>query len=308
MAVELEKVSLILRKVVENSPGMIRGDLGRLIGTPGKMLRPAFLLLAASCGDRHSEGAHSAAAAIELLHMASLVHDDILDDAPARRGVRTLHQSLGIKKAVLAGDYLLGQSLKLAAGEYEKDMMSVLTDGLNRLCLSEIDQDDGEGRLKISRERYYSRIQGKTAELFGLACYAGSVIGRCGEPLRDSLYDLGIQYGMAFQIEDDILDYTGDRRRMGKNPGSDLKAGIPTLPLILAREEKDPVVERLISRRRIPAGRIRKHVVEGGYADKAECIAGEFRKKALDAAAGLPDPAASAVFRGILDRLKARKG
>ena len=161
MVPELQKVSELLKKTIEDSPASLREDLGRLVLSPGKMLRPAFVILSSSWGEKKSEGLYSVAAAVELLHIATLVHDDVLDGAPQRRGVQTLHQTMGIKKAVLAGDYLLSVALKLASREYEQDLLPVLLRGVTRLCVSEIDQDFHNFEMRISRDAYLSRIQGK---------------------------------------------------------------------------------------------------------------------------------------------------
>ena len=304
----LEEVAGHLKTCADESPAGIREDLSRLLLNPGKMLRPAFALLASSWGP-NKEGTTSAAAALELLHMASLVHDDVLDRASHRRGMPTLHQTIGIKKAVLAGDYLMARSMKLAADSYDKNSLYSILESLDRLCSSEIDQDFNIFKMNIDRPRYLERIRGKTAELFGMACLTGAITGGCDEELRKNLYELGICFGMAFQIEDDMLDYSGNSGRMGKKVGRDLKAGIPTLPLIIALEEGDSLISHLCRGPfvRIFPQLIRRRVVSQGYVEQAGLIAEAYREEALRRLDTLPHSSGSPTFRKLIENLKSRK-
>jgi heptaprenyl diphosphate synthase len=177
---------------------------------------------------------------VELLHGATLIHDDVIDRAPLRRGKPTIYASGGAKRAVLVGDYLLAQSLELASKANDNRLVQVMTKGVSRLCSSEIEQDFSQGKLFITREDYYGRIRGKTAELFALSCFAGALLSGADRAVCDDFYQAGLDFGMAFQIDDDVLDYRGKGSRMGKRTGEDLRAGIPTLPLILALEHEGP--------------------------------------------------------------------
>ncbi len=304
----LEEVGAHLKACADESPAGIREDLSRILLNPGKMLRPAFVLLAASWG-RKKEGVTEVAAALELLHIASLVHDDVLDRASRRRGVLTLHETIGNKKAVLTGDYLMARAMKLAAGEYQKSSLSLILESLDRLCSSEIDQDFNIFKMDIHRDRYLQRIRGKTAELFGMACLTGAVTGGCDDDLSRRIYELGISFGMAFQIEDDILDYSGDSRRMGKKAGRDIRAGIPTLPLIAALEDGDPVVTQLCRGAliRLFPDMIRRRVVARGYVKQAEAAAEEFRNETLKRLDALPGSESSETLKELILNLKSRK-
>jgi len=305
----LEEVAGHLKTCADESPAGIREDLSRLLLNPGKMLRPAFVILASSWGEPNRADVSSAAAALELLHIASLVHDDVLDKASHRRGVPTLHQTMGIKKAVLAGDYLMARSMKLAAGSYDKNSLFTILESLDRLCSSEIDQDFNIFKMNIDRPRYLDRIRGKTAELFGMACLTGAITGGCGEEKRKELYKLGISFGMAFQIEDDMLDYSGNSGHMGKKAGRDLKAGIPTLPLIIALEEGDSLISRFCRGPliRLFPQQIRRRVVSQGYVEKAGLVAEAFREDALKRLDTLPHSPGSQTFRELIQNLKSRK-
>lgn len=282
----LESVRSKIVSLVEDSPDMIREDLKILTARPGKMLRPLFLLLSAQGGDADEEDLISVAASVELLHIASLAHDDVLDNASRRRGVATLYHRKGAKRAVLGGDYLLALSMKMASSHFEESLVPLMTGGIERLCLSEIEQDENLGSFNISREDYYRRIRGKTAELFALSLYTGALLSGKTESQRDILYNAGIDFGTAFQIQDDILDYRGNPGTMGKNRSSDLKNGIPTLPLILALEEDVPLIRFLLNKylRPLFSGILRKQILGGYYDQKAQEIAEGYFQSSLNSA------------------------
>ena len=308
LASPLDKVEKHIRGIVDESPSGIKNDLARLLLSNGKMLRPAFVLLSSQWGTRGSENIASVAASVELLHIATLIHDDVIDKASTRRGVPTIHKTLGIKKAVLAGDYLMSVAMKMAAPECETELIPIFLDGITTICLGEIDQDFHGSQLNIGREAYLKRIKGKTAELFGLACMVGAQATGAEKEIRDKLYKLGTLFGMAFQVEDDILDYIGKPGKLGKRTGKDLKEGIPTLPLIHALEEKDPIVSfydaHPVLRPFIPG--VRKRIVNKGYAAKADETAKEFKQQALQLLDELPDIPSAKAFRGLFTLLESR--
>ena len=308
LAGSLQKVRRRIEVLVAESPAMIRSDLETLTARPGKMLRPLFVFLSARGGEAVDDELVSIAASMELLHIASLAHDDVIDNAARRRGELTLHQTQGSKRAILAGDYLLAMSMKLASGRFEQSLVARMTEGVERLCLSEIEQDENIGRFNVSREQYYSRIQGKTAELFGLSCFAGALLSGKSEEGCESLYQAGLDFGMAFQIQDDVLDYLGDSGIMGKNGNTDIKNGIPTLPLILAMEDNIPMVEVLLVKglRYLFAPVVIRKIVKGGYHLKADEIAAEYLEKSLDGARTALNEEGFSLFHGVLDSLRSR--
>lgn len=272
----LGKVSDELKRVLEETPSFIRSELKPLFDHPGKMLRPAFMIMASTVGEENPH-LYKVAAAVELLHMASLVHDDIIDHSDQRRGQSTLYKKLGAKKAVLAGDYLLGRALNLASQIHHEYPIKMMGESISRLCLSEIEQDSGLGDFFISRDTYYSRIQGKTAELFSLSAAVGSFLGGAPEAVCDEFFLVGQDFGMAFQIFDDVQDYQGSLKNMGKAPGADLREGIPTLPLIMALEEEGPMVKLCKNPRTWGfSGRVRKRVLAGEWEKKAALVGQTF--------------------------------
>ncbi|MDD3057355.1 MAG: polyprenyl synthetase family protein [Sphaerochaeta sp.] len=288
---QLKQVSHTIEHTVSTAHGFIRPILLDHVQGVGKMLRPALVLITSQLGDHEvAEDAIRVGSIIELIHLASLVHDDILDSASQRRGKSTIYAKLGAKQAVLAGDFLLAKALLLTSGK-ERGMDSrVVSAALSRLCESELDQDAGVGNFFISVPTYLRRIAGKTASLFALSCYGGAALqeGPAIQTMR--CHRIGYCMGMAFQIQDDILDYSGSSATLGKATGNDLKCGIPTLPLLYALNEErsrgSAELATLLSQASMPLkGRSVKRALElvhalGGV-QKAQNLAESYQKRAL---------------------------
>jgi len=244
---ELQSVQATIEKTVDSAHAFIRTLLRSHVQSGGKMLRPALVLLCSRLGQESDRAqAVTTASVLEMIHLASLAHDDIIDSAKTRRGVPTLFAQAGAKQAVLAGDYLLARALAIVSAEESSEMMNtqVVSNALARLCESELEQDAGQGDYLISKTTYFRRIGGKTASLFALSCYAGASVGKISELERMVCHRIGYAMGMAFQIQDDILDYVGTQEKLGKHTGKDLKEGIPTLPLLLALEAESDMPEQ----------------------------------------------------------------
>ncbi len=308
MEERLTGVTGVIEEVWQSSPDSVKQDLKPLLLTPGKMLRPAFFLMAASGGSDKWESLYPVAAAIELIHTASLIHDDILDRALTRRGIPTLNSTVGIKKAVLEGDYLLSVASRLAADSYQPGLIHAINRTMERLCLSEIDQDLGQGKLFIGRERYFERISGKTAELFGLAMFTGALLGGKSEEKAEVFYRAGISFGLSFQIMDDLLDYNGSTQKMGKKAGSDLRGGIPTLPLILALEQNDPLLKWLCRTplKAVFAPFIYRRIKKGGYLEEAGKLGLQYKDECLALIGGEDFPDRE-LFGEIINQLAQRQ-
>lgn len=247
----LMNVSSTIESTVATAHGFIRPILLDHVQSVGKMLRPALILITSALGEQKvTDDAIRVGSILELIHLASLVHDDIIDSAAKRRGKSTVFAKVGAKQAVLAGDFLLAKALMLTSGK-ERGMDSrVVSRALSRLCESELEQDAGQGNYFISKTTYYRRIRGKTASLFALSCYAGASVGQLSDHELMICHRIGYAMGMAFQIQDDILDYVGKEEKLGKHTGKDLKEGIPTLPLLLAldAEKEMPIKQRELTR------------------------------------------------------------
>ncbi len=213
-----------LRAAIEGQGETLGDDAAATLAAGGKRLRPMLVLLCA--GEDGGEAAVRAAAAIELVHMATLVHDDVLDEAPLRRGLPTVAATSGRDRAVATGDLLFSRAFALLAGAGDTRSVQLLADASVALARGELAQRHDAFDLGVSEERYLARCRLKTATLFECAC----LLGRDDEHLRR----FGAEVGLAFQLLDDVLDVSGPPERTGKARGTDLLDGTVTLPLIEA--------------------------------------------------------------------------
>lgn len=231
LPLSLGKVEDLLREQVAAHGETLGADAEATLAAGGKRLRPLLVLLCA--GDGAGEEAVRAATAIELVHMATLVHDDVLDAAPLRRGLPTVAATSGRDRAVAVGDLLFSRAFALLAEHGDDRAVSLLAASSVALAEGELAQRRDAFDTGISEQRYLDRCRLKTAKLFECAC----LMGRDVEPLGE----FGAEIGLAFQLLDDVLDVSGPVQRTGKERGTDLLDGTVTLPLILAREE-DPSI------------------------------------------------------------------
>lgn len=259
-----------------------------LIGSGGKRLRPALALLTAQLEHPLSDWAGhpeliSLAAAVEMLHTATLVHDDVIDGALLRRGAPTLNASWSQGATVLAGDHMFARAAHFAAETGSSRVIHIFSDTLQIIVDGEMRQLFARNQYGQEWENYYQRIYAKTASLFSAATEAAGVLVGFSSPRVQQLKEFGYHFGMAFQIMDDILDFTGDDRTLGKPAGSDLRQGTLTLPfLYYLRQQSDPhaLVERMTDARQ---------AAEEGDAERlnqavAEVVVAIRKSPAIDAA------------------------
>jgi geranylgeranyl pyrophosphate synthase len=239
----LGEVEQLLRETISGQGEKLGQDAAATLEAGGKRLRPMLVLLCA--GPERSGAAVRAAAAIELVHMATLVHDDVLDEAPLRRGLPTVAATSGRARAVAAGDLLFSRAFALLAEEGDARSVALLADASVALARGELAQRRDAFDLDIDEERYLTRCRLKTARLFECAC----LLGQEDERLRE----FGAGIGLAFQLLDDVLDVSGPPERTGKARGTDLLDGTVTLPLIEAAAS-DPGIREVDLRALDPAG------------------------------------------------------
>ncbi|HEY5943172.1 MAG TPA: polyprenyl synthetase family protein [Solirubrobacterales bacterium] len=230
----LGEVEELLREAVAGFGETLGADATATLDAGGKRLRPMLVLLCA--GPQPSAAALRAAAAIELVHMATLVHDDVLDDAPLRRGLPTVAATSGRDRATAAGDLLFSRAFALLADAGDSRSVALLADASVALARGELAQRHDAFDLTIEEDRYLSRCRLKTARLFECAC----LLGRDDPALRE----FGAEIGLAFQLLDDVLDVSGPPERTGKARGTDLLDGTVTLPLIEAAAA-DPTIREV---------------------------------------------------------------
>lgn len=206
----------------------------------GKRLRPAFVYLGGYFGQYNRDTLTPMAMAMEITHMATLVHDDIVDNAPLRRGKPTVKSIWGNQASVYTGNYLLSKAMTLVSKYEDNKINKLLSDTALAMCRGEIAQLSSKDRLDKNVEEYLLRIKEKTAFLFSASCELGAYIAGAEPQIVQTLKEFGENLGMAFQITDDILDYSPEAKKFGKIPGGDIREGTMTLPLIYtAAQEKD---------------------------------------------------------------------
>lgn len=237
---ELVKVLNLMKKNVKCKDKKIEKSIMELIESGGKLLRPAFVLIGSKFGDNDNEKSVPIAAVIEMLHMATLVHDDVIDDSKLRRGQETIQSKYGKDYAVYIGDYLFCACFKILATNASLKTIKVDSRAMSKICMGEVNQLNSRFTMDFSVKDYLSRISGKTAELFSISLYLGAAECDADEKVSKELGNIGHNLGMAFQIIDDILDYEGNDKSIKKSAANDLKQGIYTIPLIYAyRNNKD---------------------------------------------------------------------
>jgi geranylgeranyl pyrophosphate synthase len=241
----LDRVETLLRDVAGSHGPILAQHAGTTIAAGGKRLRPLLVILAAGGPVTPSdEGLVRAAAAVELVHSATLVHDDVLDLAPLRRGRPTVFATAGRAAATQTGDLLFSRAFALLAANADPEQVRALSDAGSALARGELLQRADAFDATIALERYLRRCELKTARLFEAACMLGALEAGGGIEGAEALREFGRRIGLAFQMLDDVLDVAGPAERTGKHRGTDLLDGTVTLPFILARE-RDPSLAAL---------------------------------------------------------------
>jgi geranylgeranyl pyrophosphate synthase len=200
----------------------------------GKRLRPALVLLAARCGTYEAERVLPAAMAVEVTHAATLVHDDVIDRSATRRGRPTVAAALGDEPAIVIGDFYFAKAYEHAARTRAHEVVVILAEAVMKICAGEVRQQSIRYRYSTGVDEYMQRIEAKTATLLAACCDIGALLGGLSEKDREALRNYGRSLGLAFQIADDVLDYTGTEGEVGKPIGHDILDGFATLPLMLS--------------------------------------------------------------------------
>ena len=231
---ELELVKQYMIDSVSDAIPLVKEPLLELIQSGGKMLRPAMVILGAKLGKYKSERIIPIAACVELLHTATLIHDDIIDESKLRRGVETTQSKYSKEVAVLVGDYVFAKTFELLAGDYPAEMLKHLSNSIMKICEGELSQYAHRYSDALDFDQYVEIIAGKTAALFSMSLFAGAYEAKVNNQTQRALVQAGYCIGMMFQIVDDCLDFLGSAESIGKNVANDIKQGDMTLPLLLA--------------------------------------------------------------------------
>ena len=255
VADDMRRVDEVIARRLESDVALVREVARYIVASGGKRLRPALLLLACGALGHRGESRFTLAAVVEFIHTATLLHDDVVDESKLRRGQRTANAAFGNAAAVLVGDFLYSRAFQMMVEADDMRVMRVLADATNTIAGGEVMQLMGSHDPEVDEARYLEVIRRKTAKLFEASARLGAVLARHDE-LEETLASYGRHVGTAFQLIDDVLDYSGEAAAIGKSLGDDLAEGKPTLPLIHAMRAAGPRAEL-----------IRKAIREGGRDD-----------------------------------------
>jgi len=259
---DMRRVDEVIRTRLGSDVPLVREVAEHIVAGGGKRLRPALLLLAAGAAGYRGEARHELAAVVEFIHTATLLHDDVVDESQLRRGSRTANAAFGNSAAVLVGDFLYSRAFQMMVGLQNLRVMEVLADATNTIAEGEVLQLMNCHDPDVDEARYLEVVRRKTAKLFEASARLGAVLGGVAPALEQGLADYGMHLGTAFQIIDDVLDYSGEAEDTGKSLGDDLAEGKPTLPLIRAMQAGSPAQRE----------RVRHAILEGGRDDFAPVL------------------------------------
>ena len=272
IARDLQQVDEVIRRRLVSEVVLIRTIANYIVASGGKRLRPALVLLAARAFGDGDNARHELAAVIEFIHTATLLHDDVVDESSLRRGRKTANAEFGNAASVLVGDFLYSRAFQMIVEAGSLRVMKVLADATNVIAEGEVLQLLNVHDPDTDERKYLTVIRYKTAKLFEAATQVGAIIGGASPAVEAALAEYGMHLGTAFQLIDDVLDYSGDLHETGKNLGDDLAEGKPTLPLIYAMRAGNAAERELI-----------RHAIEhGGKADLEGVVAAIQRVGALD--------------------------
>jgi len=291
---ELEVFDRKLKESLDSDSPLIYQVANHILERKGKRLRPALVYLSAKANGEKREKLTQAALAIELLHTATLLHDDVVDQSQARRGQQTVNSRWNNLVSVLMGDYLFAKAFKIMMTTKSSPLLQAISKATERVSFGELLQVQECFNYDLDEKLYLDIIREKTASLFSVSCESGVILSKNNNH-NQNLKSYGENFGIAFQITDDLLDLIGKKEKTGKELGNDLKEGKITLPLIYAFNRTSQKVKKeiikLIENNFDHNGffKILNFVQNQGGVDYAKCKAKEFGEKALDFISGLVD-------------------
>jgi geranylgeranyl pyrophosphate synthase len=303
---DLERVEKTLREAVGSGDAFVREAASHLLEAGGKRFRPMLVLLSGHLGDAKDPRLIDCAAAIELTHLATLYHDDVIDEALVRRGAPSANIRFDNSVAILTGDYLFARSSSLAA-ELGTYVSRVLADTIGLLCEGQIMETNHAGTDRQTVDRYLAVVERKTAALLATSCRLGAWLAGVPEEHVAAVTEFGRTVGIAFQLSDDVLDIAGREEDSGKTPGTDLREGVWTLPVLETLEG------------RVPGGDLLRAALAGGDVDDAlellrtngsidvalEAV-GEWAGKAKEALGAIPESPGRIALERLADFLTGR--
>lgn len=307
---ELSLVEEHISKSVRSRNSLLTEIVAEILSAGGKRLRPAFVIISAQLGKYNRRKVIPLAGAIEVLHTATLVHDDVVDRAGMRRGRVTVSKKYGVEMAIYTGDYLFTRAVMMMSREIPLKSLLIVSKGIKSICEGEVDQYCDRFNVESSVFSYLKRISRKTAVFFGAACAIGAQSAGCSRELIKTLSRFGFYYGMAFQIRDDINDFASNQKESGKPVGKDLLEGVITLPVIFVLRKnpdlKEKVKEYLKNRKaeqEVFAAEFAGLVREKEGLEEAEGVLASYVKRGEKVLEKLPAGSSREAFHSLLAKL-----
>lgn len=311
MRSDLDLIEKELEIAVNSSSDLLNEASLHLLQAGGKRIRPVFVLLAAKFGSYQIEQIMNVAVPLELIHMASLVHDDVIDDSEMRRGQLTVKAQWNNRVAMYTGDFIFARALEYITNIKNPQAHRILSYTMVEICVGEIIQIEDKSKLDQRLQDYFRRIKRKTALLIASSCQLGAVVSGADEKTIIHLKRFGYYVGMSFQIIDDILDFTSTDKELGKPAGSDLIQGNITLPILFLKDSPEfrPALEHAISGNMTEIERVAlvKRIRESDAIAKSKAISNRYLQKALIELDALPSSPAKKSLREIALYMGKRK-
>ncbi|MCE7791008.1 heptaprenyl diphosphate synthase component II [Salipaludibacillus sp. CUR1] len=310
---DIIKIEKEIEKNIDARHPVLEEASSHLLKAGGKRIRPVFVLLAAQFGNYDLNTIKHVAVPLELIHMGSLVHDDVIDDAELRRGKKTIKSKWDNRVAMYTGDYIFAKAIELATYSDDPKLHHILADAMVEMCIGEVEQIRDQFNWQQNLRIYLRRIRRKTALLISVSCHLGAVVAGATPEVQRQLKRYGYYVGMAFQITDDILDFVGTEKELGKPAGSDLAQGNVTLPALYAMERDRHLNYKIVSflqqsgTEAIDMKSVIHQIKQTGAIHYSKKVADMYLNKALSALEPLPESQAKEALTQIAKYIGDRK-
>ncbi|MBM0064641.1 heptaprenyl diphosphate synthase component II [Alkalicoccobacillus gibsonii] len=309
---DIKVIEKELEETIQARHDVLRKASTDLLHAGGKRIRPVFVLLAARFGNYDIHALKHIAVSLELIHMASLVHDDVIDDAELRRGRKTIKSQWDNRVAMYAGDYIFAKAVQTAAYFDNRSIHLIISDAIMEMCIGEVEQIRDQFNWDQNIRTYFRRIKRKTALLIAVSCKLGAIAADASDEIQRRLYLFGYYVGMSFQITDDILDFVGTMEQIGKPAGGDLRQGNVTLPALYAMHHnpdlKTEIVETISKdHHHADMDSIINQIKESGGIEYSVSVSDQYLAKAFKQLEALPDVEAKTYFLQLAAYIGRRK-
>ncbi|WP_345239067.1 heptaprenyl diphosphate synthase component II [Pontibacillus salipaludis] len=310
---DIDKIEKTLNTTIQADHSILREASTQLLQAGGKRIRPVFVLLAAKFGNYDIERIKHVAVALELIHMASLVHDDVIDDAELRRGEQTIKAKWDNRVAMYSGDYIFARAIESLSNLENVKAHQILSKTIVEVCVGEIEQIKDKFNWEQNLRTYLRRIKRKTALLIAVSCRLGAVAAGANERVEMALFKYGYYVGMSYQVIDDVLDFTATEKELGKPAGSDLMQGNITIPVLYAINQDETFKQELkdlFQKQEVTKDDMAWVIAKikgSGAIERSLALSEQYLEKAYEALDVLPDQKEKQTFMKIAKYIGKRK-